>query len=659
MVNETNEHTESLVHESVEEQYGPEYDSVADAPNNEGITVWINGTGADPAGYYSYANSQWSGPFGGPSNLPDVTQGGTTVESNAEILGFPDGYLTAAADPDTEKRVDVGVDIGTLDIRYHRNQTDSFDLSQPTSPSTDAPKTPTGWRFDGGSGSNSAEGGWFYETTPAEREQSSRSFGISSPSVTGPSGSSIKAGAWRIEREYEIGAPGQRIDLSAWALPTRQEGTYADGGNHSGETFVGEDDAYFVVRCFDSSLSEISLSDNGKYSETAVDQYFASVPNPDGANASDLDGSTWTKFTHGFTLPYNAAYVIIGIQTTDASDAWRSLGYTGGNAAIRVDEYGAEYPPGLRPTSIVEHTHDGRYIRDQSGAVSLDHLATDVATQDELDAHAGYGDTHHVRYSDAEAIDAVVGQSPLPVDITGNADTVDNIDANQFLRADKNESTPHKLSVGGGIEVNGTSPAASTDGEVGIGAPTVYTPIVESPDEGGGPSTYIEIGEQGPHLKNTDQIGMTTDGELQAWFSSDGLNMGQNDLLNTSRIDVSTIDSAPFAGEIDINDTVNFNSNPARHLNRIVPDETLTVHADRNPTPDYPIFLVESTGGAERLVVDHAGSVKTENQFIEVGFRMSGKGPAIIFGNGPEQIRRNSTGGLRAYDNANNATNII
>lgn len=86
----------------------------------------------------------------------------------------------------------------------------------------------------------------------------------------------------------------------------------------------------------------------------------------------------------------------------------------------------------------------------------------------------------------------------------------------------------------GGIDVNGVSGSASSDGSKGIGAPSVYTNIVEAQNEKGGASTYIELGSGGYHSGvEADHIGFVTQGEVQAMINDNGnLDMKSNSIKN-------------------------------------------------------------------------------------------------------------------------------
>lgn len=73
------------------------------------------------------------------------------------------------------------------------------------------------------------------------------------------------------------------------------------------------------------------------------------------------------------------------------------------------------------------------------------------------------------------------------------------------------------------IDVNGTVGSASTDGSQGIGAPTVYTNMVEAPTEKGDSSTYIELGSGGSHSSvGADEIGLILNGEVRAKSHNNG-----------------------------------------------------------------------------------------------------------------------------------------
>jgi hypothetical protein len=68
------------------------------------------------------------------------------------------------------------------------------------------------------------------------------------------------------------------------------------------------------------------------------------------------------------------------------------------------------------------------------------------------------------------------------------------------------------------VDVNGVGGSASSDGSKGIGAPSVYTNIVEAQSEKGGLSTYVQLSSGGPKNINQDEIAMVTDGAVQTVF---------------------------------------------------------------------------------------------------------------------------------------------
>jgi len=73
------------------------------------------------------------------------------------------------------------------------------------------------------------------------------------------------------------------------------------------------------------------------------------------------------------------------------------------------------------------------------------------------------------------------------------------------------------------VDVNGISGSASTDAGTGIGAPAVYTNIVEAQNEKGGNSTYIELSGGGYHSSvGNDEIAFVTDGSVQAKTHNSG-----------------------------------------------------------------------------------------------------------------------------------------
>jgi hypothetical protein len=66
-------------------------------------------------------------------------------------------------------------------------------------------------------------------------------------------------------------------------------------------------------------------------------------------------------------------------------------------------------------------------------------LGFDVATQGELDTHAGTADAHHTRYDEAVQ-DIESHADPLAIDITGDAATLDGLGSSQLARSDVDDN---------------------------------------------------------------------------------------------------------------------------------------------------------------------------------------------------------------------------
>lgn len=340
----------------------PEYPDLTSAPNRAGLTVHVTGDGADAAGAYTYAGGAWSGPHGGPSNLPDTTLEGGSV-ANTAIYSYGD-YLTGSVDPNNAKHVVADIDRAATDERYLRRVEDSFDAHSPTSPSADPPTTPEPWTFVAGGGSADVSGGYFYADTPPSTE-SARSFGADFTTTTAPDGSTISSGTWAIENEYGVGTGGQTLRISGWAQPQASYSSYDDGATHSdSETFYGADDVSVHVIAGDSSLQEIFLPTTGTHSRTASHQAFA------GGRTTDLPGDEWVPFSHEAALPAEAAYVRVRLQTADRGNSWEIRGNPGsGNAAILLDDMQIDYPSGIRPSGVMGHGHPqlhDRYTDDEA-----------------------------------------------------------------------------------------------------------------------------------------------------------------------------------------------------------------------------------------------------------------------------------------------------
>jgi hypothetical protein len=73
------------------------------------------------------------------------------------------------------------------------------------------------------------------------------------------------------------------------------------------------------------------------------------------------------------------------------------------------------------------------------------------------------------------------------------------------------------------VDVNGVSGSASTDASRGLGAPSIYTNVVEAQSEKGGQSTYIQLSSGGPKSVDKDEIAVITDGIIQTVFNGAGI----------------------------------------------------------------------------------------------------------------------------------------
>lgn len=418
MVSEDTDVSRTRVQRTGEELYAPTYTDLASAPNKEGLMVHVTGGGADPAGYYTYSNSQWSGPSGGPSNLHDSQSDGSGVATNTEIVNYG-GYLEASADPNNAKRVTADINLTATDARYLRRVEDSFDAHAPTAPSADPPTTPEPWTFVAGAGSTDVPGGYFYGDTPPSTE-SARSFGCDFTSTSAPDGSTISSGTWALENEYGVGTGGQTLRISGWAQPTATYSSYDDGTTHSdSETFYGEDDVYVRVIVGNSSLQQISMpSIVDTFSQTASHQAFA------GGRTTDLGGEEWVQFTHEATLPADAAYVRVWLQAADRGNSWEIRGSPGtGNAAILLDDVQIDYPSGIRPSGVLSHDHDGVY-----------------AGQSEFDSHTrDTTNPHSVSASQAGASPSGHDHSG---DSLGDSSPLSSLDTEQVFTTNTNPDNP-------------------------------------------------------------------------------------------------------------------------------------------------------------------------------------------------------------------------
>lgn len=111
---------------------------------------------------------------------------------------------------------------------------------------------------------------------------------------------------------------------------------------------------------------------------------------------------------------------------------------------------------------------------------------------------------------------SISGALDLSGDIATSGGTTIWDSSNGHIPSGSIDSTFESTVSGPQINVNGVTGTGSTDGSDGIGAPSVYTDIVEATTEKGGSSTYVELGSGGPHSGvGSDEIALITQGNVQ------------------------------------------------------------------------------------------------------------------------------------------------
>lgn len=98
--------------------------------------------------------------------------------------------------------------------------------------------------------------------------------------------------------------------------------------------------------------------------------------------------------------------------------------------------------------------------------------------------------------------------------------------------------------------VLGTNGSASSDNQAGLGAPTVYTEVVEASSEKGGLATYMTIGDVTANSAIStapDEFNFVTDGVVQAT-----LNQNTFDINAVDRLGLPTLSSDPSANVGDV-----------------------------------------------------------------------------------------------------------
>jgi hypothetical protein len=195
---------------------------------------------------------------------------------------------------------------------------------------------PDGWRWSG----TGESGGVFSADVPRESDYASgQSFG--SPSETHPvTGNPM--GSWGISKTYRVSEGGHTLDIDAWVHAT---GTIpSDFTFSSGDTFVGEDDAFVEVHCYAEDGTEQSLADTAKYSTTAIHNL---------RTRTGVGGyhSRWFPLSHSLTVPNDTVRIEVSLVATDGDDKFHPLGYRAGDAGVLFDDARFSYRTGLVRTA--------------------------------------------------------------------------------------------------------------------------------------------------------------------------------------------------------------------------------------------------------------------------------------------------------------------
>ena len=242
----------------------------------------------------------------------------------------------------------------------------------------DVRATPAGWTFHG----SGEQGGVFSDiVSPDSNYGSEQSFGSPTPThpVTG-----ANMGYWAIRKTYRVSAAGETLSISAIA---RVNGTIPSGLTYTegSETFVGEDDAFIEVRCYQADGSLAGLTAAEQHSETALTQLF------DRTGRTGAIEDEWQPLTHSVALPSGTEYVEVELVATDGNDGVHPLGYRGANAGVLFDDVRPEYPTGLVEAPAVS---GGSVTHADSAttATNLDGGASEWKTQNSMVVNGSHAD---------------------------------------------------------------------------------------------------------------------------------------------------------------------------------------------------------------------------------------------------------------------------
>lgn len=196
--------------------------------------------------------------------------------------------------------------------------------------------TPRGWEFIP---DNPGVGGVFSNEVPPFTEYASdQSFG--SPSFQHPV-LDEGMGTWRLQKTFYVPnvTSGHQLSIE---VQCRVKGNVPESLSlPDGENFVGENDAFVEVRCYNDG-QQIQLPLDQQYSDTALTQFRERL---DGFGSFNND---WTDIEHSIELPSNTEYVEIDFATADGSNSILPKGSEGGgNAGVLFDDVVIEYPMGL------------------------------------------------------------------------------------------------------------------------------------------------------------------------------------------------------------------------------------------------------------------------------------------------------------------------
>lgn len=301
--------------------------------------------------------------------------------------------------------------------------------------------------------------------------------------------------------------------------------------------------------------------------------------------ASSIGGSMQDYITCN-----NGGYV--GIGSSDPTD---TLVIEDGLGTTRVN--GAGVYCNRAPAYIQNLDHGGDFVFRTHDASGNAHVGFEIQS----DGSVLFGDDEKVSFDGSQSFYSTAGFSIEP-------------DNNAWIRFDQADSgSPRYFDIEYGTS-NNTVARFSNEGSIsfygtdGTHALDVYAPtgdvisIGDVDQTNGNSLVYLSGGQSTPYVgtRHGNEFAIRVDNSNVAWFKPYGLNMETNKIIfadsqNSGGIHLTGGDSGGYD------------------------DEGVVLRTTDNPPSGEPIFRVLSSGGAERLRVEHSGTTSVTNDFAATG----------------------------------------